>query len=120
MGDKKVIIHEESKIQQAFVLRIRWLYPDLILFAIPNGGSRNRSEARIQVLEGVLKGVPDILIAEPNDRCHGLFIEFKTSKGRLQKEQKQVHKALLAKGYNVAICRSVREAIYEVTSHIGG
>jgi hypothetical protein len=104
----------ESQEQQKFIMQLRWLFSDLQFFAIPNGGQRNKSEARRLLLEGVEKGTPDIFIAEPRNNFHGLFIEMKRSIKSLSvisKEQKLKHIALQKKGYQVKIAYGCKDAL---------
>ena len=72
--------HQESIIQQTCVRWFRMKYPQLalLLFAVPNGGARLRSEAAIMKAEGTMKGVADLLLLFPAKRFHGLCIEMKT------------------------------------------
>lgn len=73
--------HEE---QREFVAWFRRQYPDVRIFAIPNGGSRSQREGGRLKLEGVSAGVPDLYI--PAWRC---WIEMKRQKGgSLSAEQK--------------------------------
>ena len=82
--------HQESIIQQTCVRWFRTKYPQLalLLFAVPNGGARLRSEAAIMKAEGTMKGVADLLLLFPAKRFHGLCIEMKTPTGRQQPSQK--------------------------------
>lgn len=48
-----------------------------LLFAIPNGGHRNKVTAAILKSEGVTSGVPDLFFAFPSAGCSGLFLEMK-------------------------------------------
>lgn len=84
--------------------------PDLIVFAIPNGGNRDPKEAGRLKAEGVLAGVPDIMIARAMGLFHGLFLEFKSPSGALSPAQREVGNALGSEGYRVETVRSVREA----------
>jgi len=117
MSSKKVTKKKcptESQEQQKFIMQLRWLFSDLQFFAIPNGGQRNKSEARRLILEGVEKGTPDIFIAEPRKKYHGLFIEMKRSLKSLSvtsKEQKLKHTALQKKGFKVKIAYGCKDAI---------
>jgi hypothetical protein len=82
-------VKAESSEQIAFVARIRQFYPDVIVFAIPNGGGRKITEAVRLKAEGVLAGVPDLFIAAPVGEYHGLFIEMKRkTKSRVSDVQK--------------------------------
>lgn len=102
------------------------------MFAIPNGGLRNKATASNLKAEGVRKGVPDIFLPVPvivdrdshqqlyamfkntkliGNSLAGLFIEMKKSKlGRVSDEQKFRMEQLQKDGYAVIECRSWREA----------
>jgi len=113
MNPKIKKIPSESQEQQRFILKLRWLHPKVIFFAIPNGGKRSRSEARRMVLEGVEKGTPDVFIAEPRKKYSGLFIELKRavkSVSKISKEQIEKKEALESKGYCVKVCYGAEEA----------
>lgn len=47
------------------------------LFHIPNGGSRNKIEAKNLKKQGVRAGVSDLFLAYPNTHYSGLWIELK-------------------------------------------
>jgi hypothetical protein len=76
--------------------------------AVPNGGWRTKSEARIFVGLGVTPGVPDLL-AVHRGRTFGL--EIKAPGGRLSAVQRSVHAALCAAGADVATAWSLDEAL---------
>ena len=69
-------VPSEHTEQAAFVHWFRHIYPDVLIYAIPNGGLRGDREAQALVLEGVVKGVADLFIDDWN--C---YVEFKRSKG---------------------------------------
>jgi hypothetical protein len=101
----------EHQIQCEIVRLARALsgrYPCLgLLFAIPNGGARNPITGAQLKREGVRAGVPDLFLpAEGAHGQHGLFLEVKTSVGRLSLEQKEWFHALPAMGYECIIVRS--------------
>ena len=52
------------------------------MFAIPNGGERNKIVAANLKAEGVKSSVPDIFLPVARGPWHGLFIELKKFKGR--------------------------------------
>lgn len=105
--------HVESQIQQNCVKWFRLQYADLalLLFAVPNGGARNKIEAGIMKGEGVTAGVADMLLLLPNKYHHALCIEFKTSKGKQQDSQKRFQRKVEAFGYRYEIIRSLEEFI---------
>ncbi len=82
-------------------------YPELVLlYHIPNGGSRHPAEARNLQAQGVKSGVPDICLPVPRGDCHGLYIELKRRKGgRLSPEQSQWIDELTEQGYSAAVCK---------------
>lgn len=107
-------IRTESQEQQNLVLKLRWLYPDILFFSIPNGGKRAKSEARTIVLEGAEKGTPDLFIAEPKGNYHGLFIEMKRQDekhSKISENQQEKLAKLLARKYRAEICYSAQEAL---------
>lgn len=99
-----------------------------LLFAIPNGGERDRVTASRLKAEGVKAGVPDLML--PVSRTtyervkadlppvvtrvvtwHGLFIEMKKpGTGRVSEEQGKWHRDLEAQGYKVVVCFGWEEA----------
>lgn len=109
----------EHKIQAAFFEYVRWkkIKP---IFAIPNGGTRNKREAVKLVREGVEKGVPDVFCAIPRGIHAGLFLEFKNGKkGRVSTDQREMLERLERRGYAVAVVRSVNEAVGALEEYLG-
>ena len=97
----------------------RQKYPDLdLLFAIPNGGARNKSTAGMLKAEGVKAGVPDMLLPVPARGMCGLFIEMKVLPNRPSKEQEKWIEALRNKGYRVAVCYSWLEAVEQIRQYL--
>ena len=77
---------KEDVEQMNFISWIRYQYPKLLVYHIPNGGKRALLEAVKFKKMGVVSGIPDIHIP-----CMDLWIEMKRSKGgSLSKEQKKV------------------------------
>lgn len=66
----------EHKEQVAFVSWFRMQHPGVEIFAIPNGGARNKIVACKLKSEGVTPGVPDLFIPEWR-----IWIEMKRAKG---------------------------------------
>lgn len=88
-------------------------YPALsLLFAIPNGGHRNKVTASKLKAEGVKPGVPDICLPVPRAGYHALFIELKRKtggKGPTADQRKWID-ALSAFGYLALVCKGWDEA----------
>lgn len=100
--------HVESNTQIACVRWFRYQYPKLrkLLFAVPNGGARDRVTGAILKAEGVVAGVADLLLLVPRGGYHGLCIEMKTRTGRQSKSQKEWQQEVEAQGYRYVVCRS--------------
>lgn len=87
-------------------------YPELdLMYAIPNGGYRNKKTAAELKAEGVKSGVSDIFL--PVARCgkHGLYIEMKrTEGGKLSKNQEKFIADVKDQGYAAIVCFGFDEA----------
>jgi hypothetical protein len=94
------------------------------LFAIPNGGPRDKITAGKLKAEGVKKGVPDVLLPLPIGRWAGLFIELKRMKtdtqraGTTSDDQDDWTGYLRGVGYGVAVAFGWREAAKQLQSYI--
>ncbi|MEM1973305.1 MAG: VRR-NUC domain-containing protein [Thermoplasmata archaeon] len=69
---------------------------------------------------GYKRGLPDIMIFEPRQGYHGLFIEMKREGGRLTKEQKWFLDELNRRGYKAVVCYSFKQAIDIVENYLKG
>ena len=92
--------------------RMRGKYPALaLMYAVPNGGSRNLIEARHLKEQGVMAGVPDICLPVPNPFHTALYIELKRRKGgRVSDEQRGWIAALNRVGNLAVVCKGWEEA----------
>ena len=110
---------------------VRWFaiqYPTLnqLLFAIPNGGHRNKAAAGKAKAEGATRGVADLFLSIPHERTTrlglvttcGLYIEMETPKGRQSPEQTAFQIKVEALGYQYTICRSLEEFQITVTEYL--
>ena len=109
----------ESAEQIRFVGRVRHFHPGILIFAIPNGGGRNPQEATRLKEEGVLAGIPDLMIPEPRGNYNGMFIEMKRVKGgRTSQEQATMIERLRDRGYNTVVCEGCAEAWREFLNYM--
>jgi VRR-NUC domain len=96
---------DEARLQGAAVEYLRTALPSrAIVFAVPNGGSRDKREAARLKWQGVLAGVPDVLVML-DGRTFG--IEFKAPKGRLSTAQKDIADKFTANGIPWTVARSL-------------
>jgi hypothetical protein len=112
--------HEESKLQRMCVAWFRMQYADkaYCLFAIPNGGRRDKITAAIMKGEGVLAGVADLFLMVPNNNHHGLWLEMKTPKGRQSDSQKLFEQNAKSQGYDYRIARTLDEFQFEINDYL--
>lgn len=94
-------------------------YPELKwLHHIPNGGSRNRLEAKKLKDMGVKPGVADLFLPCPRGCYHGMYIEMKFGSNRHTDRQKEFLADMAAAGYFAATCYSADEAIRVIEEYI--
>jgi hypothetical protein len=130
--------HNESKIQQNGVKLVdQWFeltHPHLMielesktgvrrvspLFAIQNAYNGNPVQGARSVREGVRSGVFDLCLPIPYKKYHSLYIEVKTEKGRMSKNQKKWGDFLNLMHNKAVICRSPEEILRAVVNYMGG
>lgn len=97
------------------------VYPDLKwLFAIPNGGFRDKITASKLKATGVKSGVLDICLPIKRGIYSGLFIEMKRGKNKPSAEQKEWIDFLPTQGFGVIVCyswESARDIIISYLEH---
>lgn len=76
----------EQDLQQQAIAFIRRAYPTLVHFHVPNSsGNRGRRLGGIMKSMGLLAGVPDIVVVQPNGLAG--FLELKAGRGKLTESQ---------------------------------
>ena len=80
--------------------------PRHIIFAVPNGGTRNILEAKKFKATGLLSGVSDLIIVQPN---RNIFLELKIEKGIQSDNQKDFETRIKFLGFEYYICRSLEQ-----------
>ena len=104
--------HLEESIQVARVKWFRLQYPNLVIFAVPNGGSRNLYEAKNMKESGTLAGVADLVIVGNGGRV--LFVEMKAGKNKQEDSQVLFQNKVEKLGHKYIICRSREQFMKEV------
>ena len=95
----------------------RW--PELrMLFHIPNGGKRTKTEAARFRAAGVRSGVPDLFLPCSRGGFHGLWIEMKAMGGRVSREQERWQTELMGQGYMCAVCYGADAAIETIKKYM--
>jgi len=86
--------------------------PELgLLFAVPNGGRRDKVTGARLKAEGVKAGVPDVWLPVARQGYHGLVIELKAdATKRASREQERWLADLMEQGYLAVVCHGCEEA----------
>ena len=107
--------------QVGFVRWFRAKWPRVMIFAIPNGGKRNITTAKLLVKEGVVAGIPDLFIP-----AWGIWVEMKRQKGgRLSPDQEAMITYLESIGHRVVVGLGALDASDKLLrvlnmNHLGG
>lgn len=97
----------ESSEQASFVSWFKTFQPRYLIFAIPNGHVL-LSRMGKAIVEGLLKGIPDICICVDGGRA--IFIEMKKAGEKPTPEQFKIHLILKRLGFPIFVCYSDMEA----------
>lgn len=117
---RKSPAHEEHDLQCACVNWFNLQHPNmrLNLFAVPNGGRRDKVTGARLKAEGVRPGVSDLILLKQRHGYGALLIEMKTAKGVLSQLQRIWRNHIQLDGYKYVVCRSVQDFIKEVNDYL--
>jgi hypothetical protein len=102
----------EASRQAAIVEYVRLVAPEIVIWAVPNGGLRTKTEAARLKWTGVLAGVLDLTLALPDGQC--AFWETKTPRGRPSADQLEFIGRLEKLGHVWAVVRNIDDARREL------
>jgi len=110
----------EHSLQTACVNWFRLAYPLGIIYAVPNGAWCGYKQGRKLVSEGLVSGVPDLVIPIARKGWHALYIEMKNGKqGRVSDNQSEMMKKLVREGNMCAVCRNFDQFRQIITDYFG-
>ena len=111
--------HQKALFCWAALPGIRLRFPELeFMFAVPNGGTRNKIEAANLKAQGVKSGVPDIMLPVPRGMMSGLWIEMKVGKNKPSEAQLKYQCYLRHCGYVSEVCYSWIEATVVILNYL--
>lgn len=123
----------EAELQKQVAIYIRMQYPDVIFHSdFGSGVKLTPWQARMQKMQnGGRRAWPDMMIAEPIGKYHGLFIELKREGARLKKqngewasshiaEQNIMLNELSNKGYKAEFAIGFEQALDLIDDYLGG
>lgn len=90
----------------------------MLLYAIPNGGARDRVTGAKLKAEGVVAGVADLFLSAPRSGFHGMYIEMKAGKNTQTESQKEFQRSVESEGYLYKVIRSFDEFMKEVEDYL--
>lgn len=119
---KRVRGDPEHELQKACVQWFDAQFPKFRfdLFAVPNGGHRNKATAGKLKAEGVRAGVADLILEREGFFGPLVYIEMKTKVGRQSPNQKDFQKHVESKGRAYKIARSLEDFEEIVLKHLKG
>ena len=114
--------HPESRLQTSCMTWFKYQYQSIapLCFAVPNGGHRRITEARILAGEGVKPGVSDVILLVPTESYSSLCIEFKVEKGKQTELQRSWQELAEKHGNKYVIVRSFDEFRTAITDYLCG
>lgn len=122
---KKEFNKVPTEAQEAVCLK-KWsdLHPIAkeFLFHIPNGGSRNKIEARNLKLQGTKSGVSDYFFAYPSSGKYGLWLELKRKDKKLSKVSKNQNewlRKMKEQNYDCFVAYGWEDACKKIISYLG-
>jgi hypothetical protein len=125
-------LHHEFQVALIEHLKLHeHLHPELeLIFAIPNGGKRDKVIAAKLKAEGAKAGIPDLFLPvgalsevdkETIKVFHGLYIEIKADpKDKLSDAQKWWKPRLEAQGYCYYVARDLQDTLDYILAYLRG
>lgn len=104
--------------EQAMVVKYLRLL-DVLFHSIPNGGKRSRWAGERERAMGLLKGAPDLFIAEANQGKHGFYVEMKAKGGKPRPEQVAFLEQARLRGYKAEWYDSFESAKVGIDQYLG-
>lgn len=109
---------KESQIQNMIV---EWLIENNIDFHTSfNGLKASFGQRRFMKSQGMERGHPDLTIEKKAGKHEVLYLEVKTVKGKLSKEQKHWIKRKIREGYAVSVSYGYYDSIYKIVKYLEG
>jgi hypothetical protein len=117
--ERKKRAEPEHELQVLAINWFRLIYRDKVIFAIPNGGHRGKSEAGKLKAEGVLSGVSDLQCIDPSGDYSGFFAETKWGKNTLSENQVSFFEKAKERDFYTFTYYSLDEFINHVQGYFG-
>jgi hypothetical protein len=103
-------LEQKALIEWWDLAHFKYKLPIRALFAIPNGGKRDKGTAVKLKLEGVRAGTADLMLCTARGKFNGLWIEMKSLKGAVSADQNEFIDFARSQGYSAHVCYGWIEA----------
>jgi hypothetical protein len=90
-----------------------------MLYAVPNGGKRDKRTAAMLKAEGVKPGIPDVFLPVARQGFHGCYVEMKIGRNKPTAEQVAWLAALQAEGYHTCVAYDWQAAARALCAYLG-
>lgn len=116
-------IDREGLEQAALITELRIRMPEVaeLIYHVPNGGHRLKKVAAELKEQGVVAGVPDLVLTMARGGYFGLYIEFKATPPNAAPVSDSQHKwirRLNDQGYLAVVCRGHFDAMEQIRAYL--
>jgi len=116
-------LDREGLEQAALISELRARMPKVadLIYHVPNGGHRHKSVAGKLKQQGVVAGIPDLVLTMARGGYFGLYIEFKATPPNdadVSAAQHERIRKLNEQGYLAIVCRGHFEAVEAIRDYL--
>lgn len=116
-------IDREGQEQAALMTELRIRMPEVadLIYHVPNGGHRLKSVAAKLKQQGVVAGIPDLVLTMARGGFFGLYIEFKATPpndAAISPSQHERIRKLNDQGYLAVVCRGHFDAMEQIRAYL--
>lgn len=116
-------IDREGLEQAALMAELRARMPAVadLIYHVPNGGHRHKAVAAKLKQQGVVAGIPDLVLTMARGGFFGLYIEFKATPpndAAISASQHKWIRKLNDQGYLAVVCRGHFDAMEQIRAYL--
>lgn len=116
-------IDREGLEQAALMAELRARMPAVadLIYHVPNGGHRHKTVAAKLKQQGVVAGIPDLVLTMARGGFFGLYIEFKATPpndAAISASQHERIRKLNDQGYLAVVCRGHFDAMEQIRAYL--
>ncbi|MCW8278937.1 VRR-NUC domain-containing protein [Pseudomonas sp. PCH199] len=116
-------VDREGQEQAALMAELRIRMPEIadLIYHVPNGGHRLKSVAAKLKQQGVVAGIPDLVLTMARGGFFGLYIEFKATPpndAAISPSQHERIRKLNEQGYLAVVCRGHFDTMEQIRAYL--